>query len=364
MDLLRGLAAVYVMVSHARWLLWEGYSTGYLLHPQNYSFLHKIFAFSLIVTSRYAHQAVIFFFVLSGFVIHLRQAKTKAIAGTYSLNLSHYLKRRFVRIYPPFIFSIVLTFFADLLGEKLYLPLYTHKTEYTINYLTVNTDFNLSLLIKNIFFLQRQLSDFWGSNQVIWSLQMEWWFYLIYPLVLMLFSKSTVKASVFVAVLCISTSFTNYPLSNILSYFLIWWMGVLLCEVYLKNFYSKPWAGILLLIFIVPVMISGNAFIQDLAMGLVVAGIISIIYHFILQGYSLKLIGTFSILSKFSYTLYIVHFPIFMVIAAWYMSVHQGRLPMSFLLLGLSIALVLTLSYIMHFILEKPFIRNNKKKLV
>src|SRR4029077_1171968 len=74
LDGLRGLAAFYVMVGHARMLLWEGYSEGFLKHPSNYSIGAKavVYFFSFF---RYGYQVVLLFFVLSGFVIHLRYAK-------------------------------------------------------------------------------------------------------------------------------------------------------------------------------------------------------------------------------------------------------------------------------------------------
>ena len=80
LDGFRGLAAFYVMVGHARWLLWEGYSQGFQKHPESYTAINKalMYFFSLF---KYGHEAVLFFFVLSGFVIHLRYAKRIAEQG-------------------------------------------------------------------------------------------------------------------------------------------------------------------------------------------------------------------------------------------------------------------------------------------
>lgn len=80
LDGLRGLAAFYVMVGHARWLLWEGYSEGFQKHPASYSTLNKALMYFLSLF-RYGHEAVLFFFVLSGFVIHLRYARRMAEQG-------------------------------------------------------------------------------------------------------------------------------------------------------------------------------------------------------------------------------------------------------------------------------------------
>ena len=80
LDGLRGLAAFYVVVGHARWLLWEGYSEGFQKHPASYSAINKALAYFLSLF-KYGNEAVLFFFVLSGFVIHLRYARRMAEQG-------------------------------------------------------------------------------------------------------------------------------------------------------------------------------------------------------------------------------------------------------------------------------------------
>ncbi|MBO9660262.1 MAG: acyltransferase family protein, partial [Chitinophagaceae bacterium] len=79
LDGLRGIAALYVMIGHARWLLWEG-GAAFQSHMQDYSVWGKmqVYFFGLF---KYGHQMVLFFFVLSGFVIHLKQSKAIANGG-------------------------------------------------------------------------------------------------------------------------------------------------------------------------------------------------------------------------------------------------------------------------------------------
>ena len=71
---IRGLAALYVVVGHARWLLWEGYSGGYIKHPEKYTFFEKIQVY-FFTSFKFGHEVVLLFFVLSGFVIHLSSNK-------------------------------------------------------------------------------------------------------------------------------------------------------------------------------------------------------------------------------------------------------------------------------------------------
>src|SRR6516164_10849165 len=109
LDGLRGLAAFYVMVGHARWLLWEGYSDGYKLHPERYSTMGKIIV-HLLSAFRWGHEAVIFFFVLSGFVIHLRYAAGLANGSRDRFDFWPYFVRRARRLYPPLLAALAVTF--------------------------------------------------------------------------------------------------------------------------------------------------------------------------------------------------------------------------------------------------------------
>ena len=60
LDGLRGIAALYVMIGHSRWLLWEGFSEGYLKHPDQYHFAGKLMVYFLSLFT-YGHEAVLFF---------------------------------------------------------------------------------------------------------------------------------------------------------------------------------------------------------------------------------------------------------------------------------------------------------------
>jgi peptidoglycan/LPS O-acetylase OafA/YrhL len=117
LDGLRGLAAFYVMVGHARWLLWEGYSGGFQKHPASYSALEKamMYFFSLF---KYGHEAVLFFFVLSGFVIHLRYARRITEQGIAAkFDWAAFVWRRARRLYPPLLAAIGLVLLLDSIGK-------------------------------------------------------------------------------------------------------------------------------------------------------------------------------------------------------------------------------------------------------
>src|SRR5207248_2247320 len=119
---------LYVLIGHARWLLWEGFAAGFMKHPAQYPLLSKLMAF-FALTFNYGHQAVIFFFVLSGFVIHLRYSQAlEQDPQKARLNVWQFYFRRFHRIYPLMVTAIVFTLILDGIGMSQGYSIYRQQT--------------------------------------------------------------------------------------------------------------------------------------------------------------------------------------------------------------------------------------------
>ncbi len=102
---LRGFLALYVVLHHVRWLLWEQQAV-WSQSP------HPWWANILAVASaslRYGHEAVICFFVLSGFFIHFRWAKEASHGKDARLDVTEYARRRAHRLIPPYAVALVAT---------------------------------------------------------------------------------------------------------------------------------------------------------------------------------------------------------------------------------------------------------------
>ena len=69
LDALRGVAALYVCVAHARGLLWMGMGQYLKLHPFNTWKIYDYLIAALMSVTKLSGEFVIFFFVLSGFSI-------------------------------------------------------------------------------------------------------------------------------------------------------------------------------------------------------------------------------------------------------------------------------------------------------
>jgi len=123
--------------------------------------------------SSIGYVGVSFFFVLSGFIlVYTCQGK--------SVNVVKFWRTRFARIYPAYLFSLLLMapwfFYA---ATKLKFPLFAWATGH----------------LKSATFLVVTLLQAWvpgnalAWNSVCWSLSVESFFYLLFPLLLMVFAR-------------------------------------------------------------------------------------------------------------------------------------------------------------------------------
>ena len=176
---LRGFCAFYVMVYHAKFVLWVG-GTKYLeTIPRATWSLVQYGAFALDVLSSAGFEMVIFFFVLSGFFIRYAQLKRYRPAFRFYLN-------RIVRIYPPFLAAVVLS------GSVLAYLAHAHPTLLTAS---IGRELNGGLLgawnelrtftalklVRSLVFMKSE-EYFLGYDNVFWSLFPEALFYLAVPI--------------------------------------------------------------------------------------------------------------------------------------------------------------------------------------
>jgi len=119
------------------------------------------------------YVGVSFFFVLSGFILVYTYAWRNVVLGEF-------YQTRFARIYPAYLFSLVLTFPFFCFGAlKMHVPFfYFAEQHFTLSAVLV-------LLLLQSWVPQAALS--W--NAVAWSLSVEAFFYAIFPFALNRFGK-------------------------------------------------------------------------------------------------------------------------------------------------------------------------------
>lgn len=371
LDGLRGFAALYVMIGHARWLLWEG-GSAFASHADTYSFWGKLQVY-FFASFKYGHQMVLFFFVLSGFVIHLKQSR--ALAAGKEISLNKYFLKRFRRILPPLIFALALTFVCDKLVESMDASIFTHTTQDPLVNRNITFDHSLSTLLGNLFFVQGTYVEIFGSNGPLWSLKYEWWFYMLYPILIFLNKRNVWLSVLLVALLSIASiagwSWGVKLLDDVLAYFLCWWLGCFAADIYTQRVKIPLPVSILAtcLLLTIPFQAklpihSGVARDTILAIGFF--GLINLLLKANKPGRVFSILTKLKPLGDCSYTLYVFHMPLLVLAHAFITRNNNNKLPASMTYLWLSILILPILAYIIHFIVEKPFmgpLKESKKTL-
>lgn len=364
LDGLRGLAAFYVLVGHARWLLWEGH-TAYLSHPQEYSWLEtaQVYFFAAF---RYGHQAVLFFFVLSGFLIHLGYAKKLIHTPERSFDFWNYLKRRTRRIYPPLLFALGITFVLDLLGTQLGYSIYRGETLYPLINENVRSSISWPIFLGNLAFLMDAYVPPFGTNGPLWSLKYEWWFYMFYPLFWVLTKRSIALATGIMGLLFLLSFWPSYwpsiLLQQVFALMLSWWLGALLADVYSGRI-AIPFSWLIpLILALAPgiLAVSSSIVINDTLCAIGFIGLLSGCFFLQRNGFSLGGLLKLKWLGDCSYTLYVIHFPLIALFSGYLMS-RNPQLPSHFGFVWVGIIGAVVLSYGVHFLVEKPFTSRRPK---
>ena len=173
LDMLRGLAALLVLIGHVRGFV-------FLDYPQLTG--SKLLAAPLYIIGGLGHQAVMLFFALSGFLVGGR-ALREIRSGAW--NLPDYAVHRFARLWTALIPALLATALLDWVGRDL-----LHLTGYGGEYFTMlssgprpdgpSTD-TLAAFFGNIAFLQGIAVPVFGTNGPLWSLSNEFWYYFLVP---------------------------------------------------------------------------------------------------------------------------------------------------------------------------------------
>jgi peptidoglycan/LPS O-acetylase OafA/YrhL len=142
---------------------------------------------------------------------------------------------------------------------------------------------------------------------------------------------------------------------------IIWWLGALLAEMYCGRvkirFNHVAYLAPLLPILIV---VSLKIATPEISWGLAFTGVIAAGFAMQESGLRLRLLERLKPLGETSYTLYVIHMPIIVLISGWLMSRSANhQLPRGVLWPLAASALVLIVAYPIHLIVEKPFTRKH-----
>jgi len=173
LDLIRGLSALLVMLGHLRGFIFQDFCD-----LPSAGIITKAFYFA---TSR-GHQAVMVFFVLSGYFVG-GSVLSGLMKGSFTWR--GYATSRLTRLWMVLIPALMLTLGIDMLGRQWNPGAYAggfHECFMSGPMPGHPASWNPVTLFGNLFFLQTVSVPIFGSNSPLWSLANEFWYYLMFPL--------------------------------------------------------------------------------------------------------------------------------------------------------------------------------------
>lgn len=247
--------------------------------------------------------AVYGFFIVSGFLIGRSYERTTTF--------KRYLKKRFNRIFPAYFLVICLsTVFLSLVST---LPISEYFTRpQTYKYFFWNSIF--------LNFKAPYLPGVFGNqavNGALWTLKVEVAFYLVVPLIFLLFGKNNRFRNLSLIVLYfLSITFLNYcelsgqiKLTKQLPSTLCYFIGGMLVYFNFEKFIQKK--HLLFIIAVLTVWLDyyvGKTFLGNKSLVFLSPMMMSIIVLYFV--YSFKYLNNFGKYGDFTYGIYIFHFPI------------------------------------------------------
>ena len=298
-DFIRFFAALSVVIKHF------GATMGLSDHPVNQgNMIQYVYKTVLYYWTLSGYKFVMVFFVLSGFFISSSVIKMLK-NGTWSWKI--YLNNRLTRLWIVLFPALILTKFWN-----------------SVSYYFFGTNYppgsGLLTFLENLFFLQGIKGvPIYGHNGPLWSLSYEFWYYILFPCMLLVFLTRPILLKVLYGALFLSISYLVGL--HVMAYFIIWLLGAAVATLPKIKIHSL--IGILL--FIGSIFLCGKsmfsfyqsleivhgtyaALLPDLDVGICFSFLLYIIVG-LWNDYIVN-IKLFSYLASFSYTLYLVHYPV------------------------------------------------------
>jgi peptidoglycan/LPS O-acetylase OafA/YrhL len=347
LHVIRGIAALIVVVHHSKFILWAGGALW--LQNNGLKSITDYILFGIDMLSSCGTQCVLIFFLLSGFVIyHSFQNSNKSI--------QHFFAIRALRIYTPYLFSLVVSIavlhFVVTLNKGIAL---NGIREYNTRLLTAFNDNSIGTILKAIIFLPGK--EYAGFNFSYWSLLHEAIFYLLFPLYYYIGLKG--RAFLFTGYIIIYL-FTK---TNFIFYQLVFLGGMFLYDYYRgdraiilkrKQFYLPL---ILLMFCLVNLFVkfSMNLYADVTAIATGLLCFDYLLLNKIKMGFFLKT------LANISFTLYLNHLWILLICYAFYVTCFDTLIIYSRLPYYISVVVAVGISWFLYKLVEEKSLKAIKK---
>jgi peptidoglycan/LPS O-acetylase OafA/YrhL len=312
LDFVRGTAALAVFCGHLRNHFFVSYSD--IAGKPN-----PLVRFLFLVTG-FPHYAVMIFFVLSGFLVGGTVLRGR-MDGKFSW--SPYAVNRLTRLWVVLIPALLLGAFWDHLGIHLFgtSGIYGGLPKTNGAMVPIPPRLSAGTMIGNAFFLQGILVPTFGSNGPLWSLSYEFWYYVLFPLMVLAFPVQRAGwSNVLYAIASFMVLF--FVGQSISIYFLIWLLGAAInlapdqsgrgAELWVAAIF-----GALMLVLALLKSKLDPIEHSDFVVGVASAVLIYALVRSNAPSKSGIYSRTARMLAGFSYTLYLVHAPAVNFLGAW-----------------------------------------------
>jgi len=352
LDSLRGIAALAVCLYHCM-IAWKG--------PDE-----------LGINALLGPCSVLFFFVLSGFVLG-RSLEKNPVTNIYSY-LS-YLVRRIFRLYPAIFITLIIFTLINLYHAP-YIPLLGEHAFWYGSDNNILENCSASWILKEIFLIKVRICP------VMWSLQAEFLCSFLLPLIVTLTLRNKnlyipllILFAFFMAPIFSGISF-YYPYNLLggsrISYFFAFYVGYFVnkfsfCNSYINPFISK-WVLVLIMLTIVPIGSCYRFFNADFSSLQISVVIVFSVFLAIMVPCNITPLRKFLlrrplvILGQCSYSFYLLHC-VGIFFGLWIMHLwmpgtirHPVMLPV-FVLFILTLLISIPLAVAMEYVVERPFNR-------
>jgi peptidoglycan/LPS O-acetylase OafA/YrhL len=357
LDAIRGAAASVVFLSHIRLFFLSKTAASpadTIQTSTSDATVHRVHH-----NPDYAHHAVMVFFVLSGFLVG--GSVVRAIRQR-RWSWKRYLTHRIVRLWMVLIPALLLVSLLDRTGLHIFAgqqTLYSAPANQQIIYPNLESRLGATTFVGNLFFLQEILVRPLGTDQPLWSLTNEFWYYLAFPLIALVVFRRPAQLKTLL-MLCLLVAMSWFVGAKISEYFVIWLMGVFAAVLPWRFSPKLRWplmmiaiAGFMAIDLVI--RIHGlEAFQGDLLIGLsaflLLYGVAQLQRPFPAGPYRT---GS-RFMSRISYSLYLTHGPILcfmsaLLVGAWRILPLNGH---TVLIVGAVITTAFAVACAVHFLFE------------
>jgi peptidoglycan/LPS O-acetylase OafA/YrhL len=366
LDGLRGLLALWVAISHI--LCWTGMSDRWQL-PDMIQEAWKVLI--------YAQSAVDIFIILSGFVISFLIVKFQATYPKDSYKA--FITNRFFRLYPVYLICLMISIPASMLVPTILEHSTWSHTSYFVTLRSIVASEQgapLQHLALHLSLLNGLIPKSLLSNATAtflppaWSITLEWQYYLVAPAIAaMLLSPRGLIALILIAGCgqSLAPEWTNLHLAFLPSQLPLFLIGV--ASYHLFQSRSIPFKTTHRGITIAVIAVVGVGFLSNwhpiaivvwaVTIGAIFTQTLENSKGILFQVSQFLRLNLLQNLGKLSYPLYLIHWPLIcialFVLNALFPTIHSNTATIILLILGLP--LIMTVSFVLHQVIEKPGIQ-------